>query len=56
MENNSIGMRLRMINNAVRRYIDRYYEGKKEIDNMTCSNGWIIGIPPPTAASNKNAA
>lgn len=44
MENHSIGMRLRMINNAVRRYIDRYYEGKKEVDNMTCSNGWIIGM------------
>ncbi len=44
MDNRSIGMRLRMINNAVRRYIDRNYEGKKEVDNMTCSNGWIIGM------------
>lgn len=32
-----------MLNNAVRRYIDRYAEGKKALDNLTCSNGWIIG-------------
>lgn len=39
----SIGVRFRMINNAVRRYIDRNSQLKKELDNMTCSNGWIIG-------------
>ncbi len=44
MENREIGKQLRMINNSVRRYIDRNYEGKKEVDNMTCSNGWIIGM------------
>lgn len=44
MDGRDIGKRLRMINNAVRRYIDRNYEGKKEVDNMTCSNGWIIGM------------
>lgn len=32
-----------MLNNAVRRYIDRYTEGKKALDSLTCSNGWIIG-------------
>lgn len=41
-ENNDIGMRLRMVNNAVRRFIDRNSELKKELENMTCSNGWII--------------
>ena len=39
----NIGIRFRMINNAIRRYIDRNSELKKEIDNVTCSNGWIIG-------------
>ena len=42
-KNQSIGVRFRMINNAVRRYIDRTSEVKKDLDNMTCSNGWIIG-------------
>lgn len=41
-ENKDIGMRFRMINNAVRRFIDRNSELKNELDNMTCSNGWII--------------
>ncbi|MGN1423515.1 MAG: MarR family winged helix-turn-helix transcriptional regulator [Oscillospiraceae bacterium] len=44
MDNRGIGIRLRMLDNAVRRYMDRHYEGKKEVDNMTCSNGWIIGM------------
>lgn len=43
MEKRGIGVRLRMLNNAVRRYIDRYAEGKKALDSLTCSNGWIIG-------------
>ena len=42
-EEKSIGIRFRMINNAIRRYMDRNSELKKEIDNVTCSNGWIIG-------------
>ena len=42
MEGESIGVRFRMINNAIRRYVDRNSEYKKEIDNITCSNGWII--------------
>lgn len=41
-ENKDISMRFRMINNAIRRYIDRTSELKSELDNMTCSNGWII--------------
>ncbi|MDE7361506.1 MAG: MarR family transcriptional regulator [Oscillospiraceae bacterium] len=43
MEKRSIGIHLRMLNNAVRRYIDRYSVGKKEIDSISCSNGWIVG-------------
>lgn len=42
-DNRAIGVRIRMINNAFRRYVDRTSELKKDIDNMTCSNGWIIG-------------
>lgn len=42
-ENRAIGVRFRMINNAFRRYVDHTSELKKELDNMTCSNGWIIG-------------
>lgn len=43
MDKRGIGVRLRMLNNAVRRYIDRYAEGKKALDSLSCSNGWIIG-------------
>lgn len=43
MESRGIGVRLRMLNNAVRRYIDRTSNIKKELDNITCSNGWIFG-------------
>ena len=43
MENRGIGIRLRLLNNAVRRYIDRYAEGKKELDSLSCSNGRIVG-------------
>ncbi len=43
MDNCGIGVRLRMLNNAVRRYIDRYADGKKALDSLSCSNGWIIG-------------
>lgn len=43
IENKAIGVRFRMINNAFRRYVDHTSELKKELDNMTCSNNWIIG-------------
>ncbi len=43
MQNRGIGLRLRMLNNAVRRYIDRNSEGKKLLDNISCSAGWIVG-------------
>lgn len=45
MENREIGRCLRMVNNAVRRRIDRNAEFKSrmdEIKHLTCSNGWII--------------
>lgn len=45
MENRAIGMYLRRVNNAVRRWIDRNTELKTrmdEIKHLTCSNGWII--------------
>ena len=41
-ENKRIGRRLRILNNLVRRYIDKSCT-KKEIDDMTGTNGWIIG-------------
>lgn len=43
MDKRGIGVRLRLLNNAVRRYIDRYADGKKALDTLSCSNGWIIG-------------
>lgn len=44
MEDNlDIGIRLRMLNNAVRRYFDRNSEIVKKLNNFTCSNKWIMG-------------
>lgn len=43
MEKQGIGIKLRLLNNSVRRFIDRGSKSKREIDNLTCSNGWIIG-------------
>lgn len=42
-ENPDIGIRLRMLNNAVRRYFDRNSETVKKLDNLTSSNKWIMG-------------
>lgn len=42
MDGQGMGIRLRMLNNAIRRYMDRY-SLKSELDHLTCSNGWIIG-------------
>lgn len=44
MENRGICRRLRMLNNAIRRYTDRNSQLKSEVDNLTCSNGWIIAF------------
>lgn len=43
MEKQTIGIWLRLLNNSVRRFIDRSSQSKREIENITCSNGWIIG-------------
>lgn len=42
-DNKEIGIQLRKLNNAVRRYLDRNSEALKKLDNLTCSNKWIIG-------------
>lgn len=42
-ENPEIGIRLRMLNNAVRRYFERNSEFAKKLDKLTCSNKWIMG-------------
>ena len=44
MERTDISMKLRVLNNAVRRYIDRNFDGMEELEHLTCSNGWIIGM------------
>jgi DNA-binding MarR family transcriptional regulator len=41
-ENKRVGRRLRILNNLVRRQIDKSCT-KKQIDDMTGTNGWIIG-------------
>ncbi len=41
--NKGVGLRLRMISNAIRRYLDGNSELKEELDKLTCSNKWIIG-------------
>ncbi len=38
----SIGLELRALNNLIRRYFD-YSSHKKEIEQITGNNGWIIG-------------
>ncbi len=38
-----IVLELRMLNNAVRRYFERNSKVVKELDNLTCSNKWIMG-------------
>ena len=42
-DNKGVGLRLRMISNAIRRYLDGNSELKEELDKLTCSNKWIIG-------------
>ncbi len=41
MENRFIGIELRSLNNAVRRYLDN--SAPVSGDKITCSNAWIIG-------------
>lgn len=42
-ERTGLGIRLRKLNNAIRRYLDRNSEIMRELDNLTCSNKWIMG-------------
>ena len=42
-ENTGLGIRLRKLNNAIRRYLDHNSEIIRELDNLTCSNKWIMG-------------
>ena len=34
---------IRMLNNGIHRYIDRNFEKKKEVENLSCSGAGIIG-------------
>ena len=38
-----IGIQFRILNNTMRRYLDRNSDMMKELDNLTCSNKWIMG-------------
>lgn len=42
MDNRFIGIELRSLNNAVRRYLDQSSASIFEGDRITCSNAWII--------------
>ncbi|MCH5203978.1 MAG: MarR family transcriptional regulator [Oscillospiraceae bacterium] len=42
-EAKGIGIQLRTINNALRRYFDGSSEVLKKLENLTCSNKWIMG-------------
>lgn len=42
LENRKIGKELRSLNNLIRRYLENHAH-KKTVDNITGTNGWIIG-------------
>lgn len=42
-ENTDLGIRLRKLNNAIQRYLGHNSEIMRELDNLTCSNKWIMG-------------
>ena len=42
MEKKKIGKELRSLNNLIRRYLENHAH-KKTVDNITGTNGWIIG-------------
>ncbi len=33
---------MRNIGNATKRHIDRYFDSKKQLENLSCSGGWIL--------------
>lgn len=41
-EQKTIMRHIRGIGNATMRHIDRYFESKKRLDNLSCSGGWIL--------------
>lgn len=44
MEYRDLCRQLRMLNNAIRRFVDSTSRLKREADNLTCYNGWIIAF------------
>ncbi len=41
-EQKTIMQHMRSICNATKRHIDRYFDSKKQLDNLSCSGGWIL--------------
>lgn len=41
-EQRTIMQHMRSIGNATKRHIDRYSDSKKQLDNLSCSGGWIL--------------
>lgn len=41
-EQKTIMQHMRSIGNATKRHIDRYFDSKKQLDNLSCSGGWIL--------------
>lgn len=41
-EQRTIMQHMRSIGNATKRHIDRYFDSKKQLDNLSCSGGWIL--------------
>lgn len=38
----TIMQHMRNIWNATKRHIDRYFDSKKQLENLSCSGGWIL--------------
>ncbi len=38
----TIMQHMRSIGNATKRHVDRYFDSKKQLDNLSCSGGWIL--------------
>lgn len=41
-EQKMIMQHIRSIGNATMRHIDRYFDSKKQLDNLSCSGSWIL--------------
>lgn len=53
MENRNVGKELRMLNNAVRRYLNRNSH-RANHENLTCSNTWIIAHLAESEAAGRD--